>query len=347
MSSVLRRDRWLKISKACQPDNDHDENRTGRENVKSTELTLAFPLKSRSELLGQESLQSLEVFAFLPLRSYGFRFLVQADWLVPSGREAVDHSSGWNDWLRSQIPDLFISAVKIIIEQASRVLEESKLRSVAQKDDSEDDSEDEPNLESEDSSTKALVGDEKTRSNAILLLDNLYAVIPAVGDLVEYFHKTSAEIIELLSKTNLILTDEATFVRPSEAVLRPSDQSAVRRTEVLLARLGLRFVAADVTLPTKVASALRVRLWDARLLVDILAEEVRSFDDNKANKSGEDGCNELFGFLAWILGAISQAGQLTESGQLVRLGKLPCIPLANGELTSVSEVTRIAWSSGG
>ena len=308
--------------------------------MNSTELTLAFPLKSRSALQGQESLQSLEVFAFLPLRSYGFRFLVQADWLVPSGREAVDHSSGWNDWLRSQIPDLFISAVRIIIEKAARALEVSKLRSAVLKDDHDggDDSDDESNLESEASSTEALVGDETTRSNAILLLDNLYAVIPAVGDLVEYFHKTADQIIALLSETRLILTDETTFVTPSEAVLRPLDDSAVRRTEGFLAHLGLRFVAADVSLPTKVASALRVRPWGAKLLVDILAEELRSFTDKTANKSEKYGLHEHFSFLAWILGEISQAGHLTESGQLLRLEKLPCIPLASGELTSVSEV---------
>jgi hypothetical protein len=339
----MNRDRWLKISKMCQPDK--DEHRTGRESVNSTELTLAFPLKSRSELQGLESLQSLEVFAFLPLRSYGFRFLVQADWLVPSGREAVDHSSGWNDWLRSQIPDLFISAVRVIIEQASRVLHDPQVSDAEEDLQAVDEfgqssSDDKCNLDSEAISARGLVGDKPTRSNAILLLDNLYAVIPAVGELVEYFHRTADKMIALLSGTRLILTGEGTFVTPSDAVLRPSDESAVRRTEGYLSLLGLRFVAAEVSLPVKVASALRVRLWDAKLLVDILSEALGSFAAKESSKSGKDGCHasERFGFLAWILGAISQAGSLAESGQLLRLGKLRFIPLANGDLTSTSEV---------
>jgi hypothetical protein len=283
----------------------------------------------------QASLQSLEVFAFLPLRSYGFRFLVQADWIVPSAREAVDHSSEWNDWLRSLIPDLFIRAVKIMIQQACRILNH---RSILQKSDGSEDSEDELVHDTEASSTVSLVGDEPTRANSILLLNNLYAVIPATGELMEYFHKTADEIFTLLSDTRLILTDQGKFVVPSEAVLRPTDESAVRRTEGFLSRLGLQFVAADVSLPTRIASTLQVRLWDAKLLVDILSEALRSFAEKRADESGKDIFNERLDFIAWALGAILQQGQLSKSRQLERLQKLPCIPLTTGELSSISEV---------
>lgn len=30
-----------------------------------------------------------QAYAWLPLRSYGLRFLIQADWRVPSSREAI------------------------------------------------------------------------------------------------------------------------------------------------------------------------------------------------------------------------------------------------------------------
>eukprot|EP00798_Chlamydomonas_sp_ICE-L_P022831 gene22833-30005_t len=52
-------------------------------------------------------LAHLQVFAFLPLRSYGLRFVVQADFVVPSSREAVDSDSAWNQMLRDQLPGLF------------------------------------------------------------------------------------------------------------------------------------------------------------------------------------------------------------------------------------------------
>lgn len=69
------------------------------------------------------------MFAFLPLRSYGFRFIVQGqckeslfvnnlcsiltagDFDLPSSREDVDHDSVWNQWLRSSIHQVFIEAL--------------------------------------------------------------------------------------------------------------------------------------------------------------------------------------------------------------------------------------------
>lgn len=33
-----------------------------------------------------------QAYAWLPLRSYGLRFLIQADWRVPSSREAIIES---------------------------------------------------------------------------------------------------------------------------------------------------------------------------------------------------------------------------------------------------------------
>ncbi|KXZ46648.1 hypothetical protein GPECTOR_41g612 [Gonium pectorale] len=53
------------------------------------------------------------VFAFLPLRSYGLRFVVQADWVVPSSREALDADSPWNQVLRAQLPGLFLRALDV------------------------------------------------------------------------------------------------------------------------------------------------------------------------------------------------------------------------------------------
>ena len=52
------------------------------------------------------------MFAFLPLRSYGFRFIVQGDFDLPSSRECVTSDSPWNQWLREQVPGLFLQALQ-------------------------------------------------------------------------------------------------------------------------------------------------------------------------------------------------------------------------------------------
>ena len=51
------------------------------------------------------------MFAFLPLRSYGLRFIVQGDFDLPSSREDVNSDSVWNQFIRDEIPQLFLSAL--------------------------------------------------------------------------------------------------------------------------------------------------------------------------------------------------------------------------------------------
>ncbi|XP_057682155.1 uncharacterized protein wu:fj29h11 [Corythoichthys intestinalis] len=103
-------ERWLVVKTTLQP-------KRLKENVESTELALAFQLNidnSESDFIGQP--QKQPVFAYLPLRSFGFRFIVQGDFDIPSSREDVDRDSSWNQWLRAEIPQLFLQAMKVFID---------------------------------------------------------------------------------------------------------------------------------------------------------------------------------------------------------------------------------------
>jgi len=75
-----------------------------------TEVALAFPVASQEE--EADSRPPLQhVFAYLPLRSYGFRFILQGDFEIPSSREAITNGSEWNEWLVSKFPKLVRAAV--------------------------------------------------------------------------------------------------------------------------------------------------------------------------------------------------------------------------------------------
>ena len=102
------------------------EGEPSRAGVSGTEVVIAFPLvcelissddalspvpKHRQWMLEAEPSQQ-DVFAFLPLRGYNFRFLLQADWILPSSREAIDKNSSWNQWLGLQVPDAFMNAFR-------------------------------------------------------------------------------------------------------------------------------------------------------------------------------------------------------------------------------------------
>ncbi|KAM7382188.1 hypothetical protein PAMA_012854 [Pampus argenteus] len=100
-------ERWLVVKTILQP-------KKIKEDVESTELALAFQFGSDdtvSDIVCQP--QKQPVFAYLPLRSFGFRFIIQGDFDIPSSREDVDRDSSWNQWLRSEIPQLFLQAMEV------------------------------------------------------------------------------------------------------------------------------------------------------------------------------------------------------------------------------------------
>jgi hypothetical protein len=80
-----------------------------RENVKATELILAFSLKEDGSA---DTKDTQKVFAFLPTRSYEFKFIIQADFLVPANREDIHKDTRWNKWIRDNIAATFLLAVE-------------------------------------------------------------------------------------------------------------------------------------------------------------------------------------------------------------------------------------------
>ncbi|XP_069785977.1 uncharacterized protein [Narcine bancroftii] len=99
-------DHWLVIKSSLDAKKIKDD-------VECTELALAFKLDSEKRNQGSRSQPEKQpVFAFLPLRSFGFRFIIQGDFDIPSSREDIDRDSPWNQWLRSEIPQLFLKAME-------------------------------------------------------------------------------------------------------------------------------------------------------------------------------------------------------------------------------------------
>ena len=70
--------------------------------IPTTEICIALPVDNAREE---------HVFAFLPVRSYGFRFILQADWLLPSNRQDIVSDILWNQWLAENVPDVFRTAL--------------------------------------------------------------------------------------------------------------------------------------------------------------------------------------------------------------------------------------------
>ncbi|EPS73278.1 hypothetical protein M569_01478, partial [Genlisea aurea] len=84
--------------------------------IRQTEISVAFTLKELDEGEYAPILEPQPVFAFLPLRMYGLKFIVQGDFVLPSSREDVDVNSPLNQWLLSEVPDLFVRAQRLFCD---------------------------------------------------------------------------------------------------------------------------------------------------------------------------------------------------------------------------------------
>lgn len=86
------------------------EAHASRPKVQGTEIAIAFTLEESDNGDYNPRLDQQPVFAFLPLRTYGLKFILQGDFILPSSREEVDKNNPWNEWLLTKFPGLFVSA---------------------------------------------------------------------------------------------------------------------------------------------------------------------------------------------------------------------------------------------
>lgn len=96
------------VRKTLAVPKDIQEQEEKRKDVKETELILAFPLKEDGSADANEE---QKVFAYLPTREYGFKFIIQSDFLVPASREDIHKDKLWNNFLRDNIASVFLKAV--------------------------------------------------------------------------------------------------------------------------------------------------------------------------------------------------------------------------------------------
>ncbi|KAK6441727.1 hypothetical protein LTR95_002035 [Oleoguttula sp. CCFEE 5521] len=78
-----------------------------REGITDTEVVLALPISADTA-----SLPLRPVCNFLPIATFGFTFLLQADFILTANRENIARDNTWNEALLDGAIDLFVSAVR-------------------------------------------------------------------------------------------------------------------------------------------------------------------------------------------------------------------------------------------
>lgn len=86
----------------------HDASDEKRSDMDISYVVLAFPVDPNGKANPQSNSQ---VFAFLPIRRFGFKFSIQADFILSSSREDIHIDRKWNQRLRDSIAKAFVNAI--------------------------------------------------------------------------------------------------------------------------------------------------------------------------------------------------------------------------------------------
>ena len=173
-------------------------------------LQLAVPFMH--ELGAEQDYRQRDVFAYLPVRCYGFRFIVNGDFAVTSSRESVDTMDSRNLRLRDGIAKHFPT---LILELQERYLSATKHNQEAERD--------------------VHVG-EYTRV--------VMSVLPTPGEVNDFFAVVPDQIRTAIDGLELVPLRTGKFVKARCAVWRPRkvESEVISFLEELLAKEGLGFV---------------------------------------------------------------------------------------------------------
>ena len=335
---LVSRTSWVLVDRVLEP-----AEHARRPGIDLTKLSIAIPLLSASSRGGP--LPPRDVYAFLPLRSYGFKFVLQGDFQVPSSREAVDAASPFNMWLRENVPALFVDAFLKVIKMASEREGEQGARQILKgfgcqtspshgvtEDEDCDEDEEEGEEEAED------VNEGKQARD---LIEIAFQMLPLPGQVSDFFENIPTSVLERLQEQQIIPCSQANnrnvhFVLPSLAVRRLKSNTYLECAEAYLNRLGMFFVHPSVRWPAGVEDGLRLRSLDANLWSSILVEASSVWTSGPHCSDGPGSSYQFVGeFVVHILSCIYKSRR--HSAVLPKLRQLRLFPNLAGDLMSVED----------
>lgn len=272
-----------------------------RSDVQTTEISVAFTLKETSEEGYVPVLDQQPVFSFLPLRTYGLKFILQGDFVLPSSREEVDGNSPWNQWLLSEFPDLFVSAER---------------------------------------SFCSLPCYKNTPAKAITVFMSFVPLVGEVHGFFSSLPRRIISKLRM-SDCLLLDGDEKKWVPPCKVMRNWSDQTRSLLPDSLLHELlGLGFLNKDIALSDSLAKALGVEDFGPTVLLKFMSSLCRSKDRLKSMGFCwlASWLSTIYVMPSQPFMQTPSSNE-SESDFIFDLQKTPFIPLSDGNYSSVDEGT--------
>ncbi|XP_071721673.1 LOW QUALITY PROTEIN: protein NO VEIN-like [Rutidosis leptorrhynchoides] len=293
---------WLVSSQKLQADTIHQKLRTDvvRRSVEITEVAVAFTLKESGEGEYTPQLVQQPVFAFLPLRNYGLKFILQGDFVLPSSREEVDGDSPWNQWLLSEIPNLFVDAER---------------------------------------SFCSLPCFKETPGKAVTAYMSFVPLAGEVHGFFSCLPHTIISKLRM-SNCLLLEGEHNQWVPPCKVLRGWTEQVRLLLPDsLLLQHLGLGFLEKDIVLPDSLARALGIVQYGPKILIQFMGSLCSTQNGLKLMGMEwlSSWLNELYKMLCASGQSLQYSGLETDVMETLR--KLSFIPLLGGTYSSVEEGT--------
>lgn len=272
-----------------------------RSDVQTTEISVAFTLQETSEAGYVPILNQQPVFAFLPLRTYGLKFILQGDFVLPSSREEVDGNSPWNQWLLTEFPNLFVTAQRSFCALPCYRGRPGKAVTVFM-------------------SFIPLFGE----------VHGFFSSLPRM--IISKLRMSNCLIQE---------GDGIEWVAPCKVLRNWTDQTRILIPDSLLhEHLGLCFLNKDIVLSDSLANALGVEDYGPQILLRIISSLCRSDNGLQSmGLSWLSSWLSTFYVMSSQFLMRTPPSSVTEFDLLDNLRKIPFVPLSDGKYSSLDEDT--------
>ncbi|KAM5569559.1 protein NO VEIN-like [Rosa sericea] len=283
---------WFVVSQKLHSDN-------LRSDVQTTEISIAFTLKESDKGIYRPDIGQQPVFAFLPLRTYGLKFIVQGDFVLPSSREEVDGDSPWNQWLLSEFPGLFVDAEKSFCSLPC--FKENPGTAVA------------------------------AYMSFVPLVGEVHGFFSSLPRLIISKLRMSNCLLQEGEKKE--------WVPPCKVLRNWSKQARSLLPDGLLhEHLGLGFLDKDIVLPDPLARVLGIAEYGPTVLLQVMASLCGKQDGLKSMGMGwmASLLSELYA-MSFKSSVETSLDSGIEMGFLEKLQKIPFIPLSDGTYGAVVE----------
>ncbi|KAK4732817.1 hypothetical protein R3W88_025805 [Solanum pinnatisectum] len=258
---------------------------------------MAFTLQQTLDGSYNAHLNQQPVFAFLPLRKYGLKFILQGDFVLHSSREEVDGDSPWNQWLLSEFPGLFVSAERSFCNL----------------------------LCFKDNPAKGVTA----YMSFVPLVGEVHGFFSSLPRMI------LSRL--LMSNCLIVESTETEWVPPCKVLRNWTQEARNLLPDSLLRKhLGVGFLHKDIVLPDLLARALGIEEYGLKVLLQVITS-LCSSEDGLTSMSLGWLCAWLNSVYKVSSHGKNSSGFETETDLMKDLKKIPFIPLSDGKYGSLDE----------